>query len=307
MQEIYRIEGRVLNLLAIVLFGCNEAVTDGPIVEAHRGAAGYYPQNSRTAMLASLEDGWDGIELDIVLTADRVPVLAHDPWVHTELCTTASGASIEERVRIDTFRLEELQEGFLCGGIADPDFPNAAVIAEPIMALDELIDELYLSQAEVVVHLDMKYEPGWTTTPDDYAAEVLWRWTAADLPQRFYISSPWPDMVEAAEDWGRRNAWEVDTSLSWPLVRRERSTIGQALGLELGATSGSEDPVAQALAVDADGMNINWELASRSLVRTARDNDLAVQLWTLNDPAVLEHHAAWPVDALITDYPGDLP
>lgn len=307
MQQIYRIEGRVLNLLVISLFGCNPTVVDGPIAEAHRGAAGYYPQNSRTAMFASLDDGWDGIELDLVLTADGVPVLAHDPWVHTELCTTASGGTIEEQIRIDTFTLEELQEQFVCGGVPDPDFPNAAVIAEPVMALDELIDELYSSQAEVVVHLDLKYEPGWTTTPDVYAEQILRRWTDADLPQRFYVSSPWPDMIEAAEDWSRRNGWEVTSSYSWPLIRRERSTIGQALGLELAATSGADDPIAQALAVDADGMNLNWEVTSRSMVRTAKENGLQVQLWTLNDPATLMHHARWPVDALITDYPGDLP
>lgn len=297
----------MLNLLAITLFGCNEPMMNGPITEAHRGAAGYYPQNSRTAMLASLDDGWQGIELDLVLTADGVPVLAHDPWVHTELCTTASVAPISERVRIDTFTLAELQEQFLWGGVPDPDFPNAAVVAEPVMALDELIEVLYDTQAQTVVHLDMKYEPGWTTTPDVYAEQVLRRWTEADLPQRFYISSPWPDMIEATEDWSRRNGWEVATSFSWPLVRRERSTLGQALGLELGATSGADDPLAQALAVDADGMNLNWELASRSLVRAARDEGLQVQLWTLNDPHALAHHASWPVDALITDYPGDLP
>lgn len=297
----------MLNLLAITLLGCNEPANDGLIVEAHRGAAGYWPQNSRTAVEESLAHGFDGIEIDLVLTADGVPVLAHDPWIHTELCTTADGEPLTERVRIDAFTLDELQQGFLCGGVPDPDFPNAAVVAEPIYAFDELVDTLYTSQAQVVVHLDLKYEPGWTTTPDVYAEQILRRWTDADLPQTFYVSSPWPDMVQATEDWSRRNAWEVPTSFSWPLVRRERSTLGQALGFELEATTGTGDPVAQALALGADGMNLNWELVSRSMVRAAKDEGLQVQLWTLNDPRVLAQHARWPVDALITDFPGDLP
>lgn len=298
---------RILQPIALASFLVACTSPGDPLVEAHRGAAGYYPQNSRTAMFQSIEDGFDGIELDLVLTADGVPVLSHDPWVHETLCTYADGRAINERLAIRGFTLAELQSGFLCGGVPDPEHPNAAVEAETPMAFTELVDRLYLDRPEVVVHLDLKFEPAWTDSPDAFAEAVLRPWVEADLPQRFYVSSAFPEMIVATEAWASRAGWDVPTSLSWPPFRRERNSLQQALGFELGATVGTEDAVQAAQASGADGLALQWEVASRAQVRSARRAGLNVQLWTLNDPRALALHAAWPVDALITDYPGDLP
>jgi glycerophosphoryl diester phosphodiesterase len=45
---------------------------------AHRGYAGRYPENTMPAIEAALAAGARNIELDLQLTADRVPVLFHD-------------------------------------------------------------------------------------------------------------------------------------------------------------------------------------------------------------------------------------
>ena len=45
---------------------------------AHRGYAGRYPENTMPAIEAALAAGVRNIELDLQLTADRVPVLFHD-------------------------------------------------------------------------------------------------------------------------------------------------------------------------------------------------------------------------------------
>jgi glycerophosphoryl diester phosphodiesterase len=49
-----------------------------PFVWAHRGASGLAPENSLEAFLLAVELGADGIELDVRLTRDGVPVLFHD-------------------------------------------------------------------------------------------------------------------------------------------------------------------------------------------------------------------------------------
>jgi glycerophosphoryl diester phosphodiesterase len=48
-----------------------------PII-AHRGASGTAPENTTAAFRLALEQGADAIELDVRLTADRVPVVLHD-------------------------------------------------------------------------------------------------------------------------------------------------------------------------------------------------------------------------------------
>ena len=52
-----------------------------PILFAHRGASGYRPENTLPAFTLALEQGATGIESDVWLSADGVPVLAHDQTI----------------------------------------------------------------------------------------------------------------------------------------------------------------------------------------------------------------------------------
>jgi len=52
-----------------------------PLVIAHRGASAYAPENTLAAFNLALELGADGVELDVSLTKDRVPVVLHDDTV----------------------------------------------------------------------------------------------------------------------------------------------------------------------------------------------------------------------------------
>ncbi|MFC2948242.1 glycerophosphodiester phosphodiesterase [Virgibacillus sediminis] len=48
---------------------------------AHRGASGYSPENTMPAFQLAYEMGTDGIETDVQLTKDGIPVLIHDEQV----------------------------------------------------------------------------------------------------------------------------------------------------------------------------------------------------------------------------------
>ena len=52
-----------------------------PILFAHRGASGYRPENTLPAFILALEQGATGIESVVWLSADGVPVLAHDQTI----------------------------------------------------------------------------------------------------------------------------------------------------------------------------------------------------------------------------------
>ena len=52
-----------------------------PLVLGHRGASAYAPENTLAAFNLAFEQGADGIELDVTLTKDRVPVVIHDNQV----------------------------------------------------------------------------------------------------------------------------------------------------------------------------------------------------------------------------------
>lgn len=51
---------------------------EAPVLIAHRGYSGRYPENTLLAFQAAYQHGARYMELDLQLTADRVPVLHHD-------------------------------------------------------------------------------------------------------------------------------------------------------------------------------------------------------------------------------------
>lgn len=54
------------------------AVTTRPLAIAHRGYSGKFPENTCSAFDAALEYPIDGMEFDVQITADGVPIIFHD-------------------------------------------------------------------------------------------------------------------------------------------------------------------------------------------------------------------------------------
>lgn len=48
---------------------------------AHRGASGYAPENTMDAFKLAVKQGAEGIELDIQLSKDGIPVVIHDETI----------------------------------------------------------------------------------------------------------------------------------------------------------------------------------------------------------------------------------
>ncbi|MCX7838407.1 MAG: glycerophosphodiester phosphodiesterase family protein, partial [Anaerolineae bacterium] len=72
-----------------------------PLILAHRGASAYAPENTLAAFNLAFELGADGIELDVSLTRDGIPVVIHDDTV--DRTTNGHGA-------VNQFTLAELQQ-----------------------------------------------------------------------------------------------------------------------------------------------------------------------------------------------------
>src|SRR5688500_20285021 len=56
--------------------------TSEPRIIGHRGACALRPENTVSSCRAALRGGADGIELDLQLTRDGVPVVFHDRSLH---------------------------------------------------------------------------------------------------------------------------------------------------------------------------------------------------------------------------------
>jgi glycerophosphoryl diester phosphodiesterase len=111
-----------------------------PLNIAHRGFSGKYPENTRRAFLAAIEEGGcDGIESDVHLSADGEPVIIHD----ATLDRTSSGSG---RVGDHPFSaLRELDAG---------SWKGDEFAGEKILHLEELL-EIVLAH-RILLNLEIK-------------------------------------------------------------------------------------------------------------------------------------------------------
>ena len=66
---------------ATELLGETRAAGDEAFIASHRGGGATAPENTLPAISAALAAGFDYVEVDVALTADRQPVLMHDATV----------------------------------------------------------------------------------------------------------------------------------------------------------------------------------------------------------------------------------
>lgn len=107
--------------------GTNRGVSgaDLPPIYAHRFGSDYGPESSRQALERTLADGVDGIEADVVLTADDRVLALHDPVLGYS--TDLEGGWTHER------SADELTRARLLGTTGEPEN------AHP-MTLEEVLD-----------------------------------------------------------------------------------------------------------------------------------------------------------------------
>lgn len=280
---------------------------NSPLVIAHRAGGGQWPQNSRTGVLNCIERARagapekriDGMEMDIALTRDGIPVLSHDPWVHTTLCTTASGEPIRERVLIRDKTLEELQSQYLCGGVRDPHFPRVEPKAETIMTLEEVLQALKKAP-QMLLYLDVKIDGDLTAGAEDYAQAIARLWEAAGLPNRLYIEGPSAESLAAY-----RSAIKTEfvPVLSYPAFTVMENSARTAVRARWLTRLRLNSPWTAARKAQAGAVVGPTQVIFRFAAEEARENGLQVVLFTINTKEDLESYCGWPVDVLITDYP----
>jgi glycerophosphoryl diester phosphodiesterase len=109
-----------------------------PLIIAHRGASAAAPQNTLVAFRKALEFGADGVELDVHLSADGVPVVMHN----FEVDETTDGAG-----QVTDKTLAELKE-LDAGGKFSPEFAG-----ERIPTLAEVFEAL---EGKLLVNVELK-------------------------------------------------------------------------------------------------------------------------------------------------------
>jgi len=268
-------------------------MTDNPWVGrrlfhwAHRGGGRENPSNSMRAMKHAFERGANGLELDVHATADDPPVVvvAHDDSL--EMMTGDPGT-----IRDSTLaKLQRLDVGFnwVPGKIASSSLrwgdqwqlrgqgPNDHDLRIPTL------DEVFTAFPDVPMNLEIK------------SAEVA-------IP-----------LAEALERTGRRDVIVVSFRDWWLRRFRKRApTVHTAAsGLELLAfwvcsRVGVALRLSSCVALQAPLRYGPFHVCDARFVRAAHKRNLAVHVWTVDDPDAMHTAIDIGVDGIMTDRPSVL-
>lgn len=278
----------VAALLASAVLVAAPAAAQAPDfdLQAHRGGRGEATEQSLRAFARSLELGVSTLELDVVLTRDRQPLVWHDPTIAAEKCADTAPAFAGDPQYpyvgklVHDLTLAQIRT-LDCGRRLD-DFPNAEVVpGNRIATLPQVFALADSYRADAVrYNIETKVDAD-EPEPQEFVDVILAAVRAAGKVERVDIQS---------FDWR-----------TLPLVHRAEPSIPL---VALYDEQTPADPLIGALTVGADAVSPDYRLvAGKPYVDRAHALGLKVIPWTVDDVDAMRRQIGYGVDGIITDYP----
>ncbi len=242
-------------------------VADHVLNIAHRGASGVAPPNTLAAFRRAADLGADGVELDVHLCADGVPVVIHDFTVDG----TTDGTGRVRDLPLATLR--ELD----AGSRFDPAFAG-----ERIPTLEEVFAEV---GGRLLINVELKSMPGNDYPGLEAAVAALIR--RHGLTDRVLVSSFNPFALQR--------------------FRREMPEVPVGFLYETAPLSRAARLAAALVRLRPQALHPWWGLITPETVRRAHARGRRVVAWTVDDPEAMARLVAWGVDGIITNYPNRMP
>jgi glycerophosphoryl diester phosphodiesterase len=283
-------------------------------LHGHRGARGVLPENTLIGYRNTFEIGVQVVEIDIMVTADGVPVLTHNPSLMAAATRGPDGKWLENDSKpIIQMNHEELQQ-FDVGGLRDGTayasrYPDQAFLSGvKIPDLSQLVDMLGEPEfADIWLNIEIKSNP---ERPEDapplplLVAPVLAVIDAAGITDRVLLQSfDWGVVAEIA-----RQAPEIPRSHLTFASRNHPTMAANVIegspwmaGASLAAHNGSIPKVVSSLG-GAVWSPYFQDLTAEALAE-AQSLGLVVNVWTVNTHADINRMIDLGVDGIITDYP----
>lgn len=233
-----------------------------PRLIAHRGAGQFAPENTLAAMKKGLEFGYCAVEFDVMLTADDVPVLMHDPLLGRTVVGQGSIAQMQasELTRMDA------------GQWFAPEYAG-----ETVPLYEDIVR--FCRQNGIWMNVELKPVPGC----EQRTGEVV-----AALTQSLFADESDP------------SRWPLFSSFQTDALEAARHTAPDILrGWLLDRIP--PDWLERIRALDCVVMDCNHVHLDREMVTHIKAEGYGLMSYTINDPKRAQELLAWGVDALCTD------
>jgi glycerophosphoryl diester phosphodiesterase len=247
-----------------------------PLVFAHRGGGGLFPENTLEAFRYSAQMGVDVLELDVHSTADGALVVIHDATVNR---TTNGSGRVSEMTLAE---IKKLDAGYRFSPDGEKTFPfRGRGITVPTL------QEIFDSFPEMTFNVEPKQAEPSIVKP---LCEMI---RARKMSEKVIVGS----FRQTAIDEFRQTCPEVATSATPGEVSEFLAFYKVGLGK-------SYSPPMQVLQIPERIGDL--QIISRDFIETARKLNLQIHVWTINETEDMSRLIELGVDGIMTDYPDRL-
>lgn len=238
-----------------------------PLIIGHRGASAVAPENTLVAFEEALRVGADGIEFDVRLSRDEVPVVIHDG----NLKRTALVNGLVSELTVD--QLREFNVGAFSRRLDDERYrvPTLVEVLQMFKKTDGLL------------YLEMKGEPVGEKLVER-VAELI---DEHAMGNQVIVECFQLEAIKLLKDIapGIRTAALFESRLRRPFSR---------------------NPLKAATESHVDEVAPHHSLVTESLVKEAKDSGFEVVVWTVDDPRWIQRAKNLGIKALITNDPASM-
>lgn len=248
-----------------------------PLIIGHRGASANAPENTLAAFRMALDIGADGLEFDVQLSKDGVPVVIHDHDLRR------TGLRPERVADLTARQLGKVDAGSWFNA-KNPEKAQPAFALETVPTLVQVLELQEHSRGPIYIELkcdETTFKPLVSTVCDLIRDSTM-------LPRMIVKSFKLAAITEV-----RHLLPEVPTAALFEpsimtILRRRRHII--AMAREFGAHQ----------------VSLHYSLASAKLTELAAEAQMPVTIWTADDPKWLARSRQRGIGSLITNDPQKL-
>jgi glycerophosphoryl diester phosphodiesterase len=249
-----------------------------PLIIAHRGASALAPENTLAAFGKAIEDGAEGIEFDIQLSKDSVPMVFHDE----DLKRIAGQDILVSKLTSD--ELQKINAGSWFNQ-TEPEKAQEHFANEIISTLEQTLG--FLTNYKGLIYIELKCEAeGNAKVFSKSVGDVIKN--SHLLPQMIVKSFNLDILPLIKEHCSNVKTAALFSPTVMILLRKERRLINIAEDLKV------------------DGLSLHFSLATNKLMRRAKKRNLKVAIWTADNPRWVNRGLKVGIDHIITNNPARL-
>lgn len=269
-------------------------VTTSFDAQGHRGCRGLMPENTIPAMKKALDLGVTTLEMDIVFTKDKWPILSHEPFFNHEITTKPDGSLVTEKEErsLNIYDMDYAEVKKYDVGIRPhPRFPRQEKINvyKPLLSdLLDSVDEYMKTSKRPLPYFNIE-------TKSDPASDNIYHPAPAEFVDRLMA-------VILSKNIEERVIIQSFDFRTLRYLHEKYPSIKTAMLIEDFDERGIKDQL-KALGFTPTIYSPEHKMVTEDLVKKCHEQNINIIPWTVNDKERIEELKKMGVDGIISDYP----